>query len=98
MAENHVCALCGGPVDDDGQALPFASPVRVERRRVATFSRPTHADDDTLKHLTPGERYAQAIERRNALIRDRRTSERPGRRDTDQPGGGPTRTQDGSRA
>jgi hypothetical protein len=79
MAENHVCALCGAPVGADGQALPFASKVH-ERRRTATVTRATQPDDDPLKDLTPVERYAQAIDRRNALIHDRRTSERRGRR------------------
>jgi hypothetical protein len=69
------CALCGGPVDQDGRAV--ASVAYLRRR--APMSRPV---DDPSADLSPGERYARAVERRNALIRDRRMSK--GRRDTDQ--------------
>ena len=36
-------------------------------------------DTDPLAHLTATERFAQAVERRDALTRDRRTSVQPGR-------------------
>lgn len=55
----------------------------MEPRKAATFASPARPVDDP-QDLTPVERYARAIERRNTLIRDRRMSERPGRRDTDQ--------------
>lgn len=97
MAEKHVCAQCGGPVDEDGRSLTPAPPVRMERRAAATTP-PRQPDDDPLQHLTPGERYARAIERRNTLIRDRRTSERRGRRDSDQSSAGETETGEGSAA
>jgi hypothetical protein len=84
MAQKHTCALCGGPVGEDGRTLASTPPVRMEPRKAAAFASPARPDDDPLQHLTPVERYARAIERRNTLIRDRRTSERPGRRHTDQ--------------
>ena len=99
MADKHVCVLCGGAVDDDGRSLALPVPVRTDRRRAPTATPSFQPDDDDpLKHLTPGERYAQAIERRNTLIRDRRTSDRRGRRETDQPPGSQTGTEEGSGA
>ena len=56
----------------------------MEPHKAAAFASPARPDDDPLKHLTPEERYARAIERRNTLLGDRRTPERPGRRKTDQ--------------
>lgn len=90
MAERHICVRCGGPVDEDGRALPLAPTVRMERRTAAASPPQVQPEDDPLQHLTPGERYARAIDRRDTLIRDRRRSERPGRRTTDQPGAGDT--------
>jgi hypothetical protein len=39
--------------------------------------------DDPHWNLTPGERFERAIERRDAMIRDRRASSQGGRRRTD---------------
>ena len=60
-------------------------------------AKPPHEPPGPNDHLSPAERYARAIERRDALIRDRRNAERqhlevenerrnlaqPGRRNTD---------------
>jgi hypothetical protein len=40
-------------------------------------------DKDPYEHLSPGERYQLAIERRDALVRDRRAVPSGGRRATD---------------
>ena len=67
------CALCGGPVDASGQAAAVTafSPSRVPPVPL----RIPEPEDDSLAHLTPGERFARAVERRDALIRDRRKSD-----------------------
>ena len=83
MAQKHTCALCGGPVGEDGRTLASTPLVPMKPRQAAAFASSAPPADDPLQHLTPVERYARAIERRNTLIRDRRTSGRPGRRDTD---------------
>jgi hypothetical protein len=77
MAQKHTCALCGGPVGEDGRTLASTPLVRMEPRQAAAFASSAPPADDPLQHLTPVERYARAIERRNILIRDRRTSGRP---------------------
>ena len=81
MTDNDPrCARCGGPVDKDGRTLDArtgASIALLPPR--APLSLP---NDDSSEDLPPGERYARAVERRDALIRDRRMSK--GRRHTDQ--------------
>jgi hypothetical protein len=80
MTDNDPrCAQCGGPVGKDGQTL--------QGRRMASIapSPPRAAmspsKDDPLEDQVLAERYARAVERRDALIRDRRMSK--GRRQTD---------------
>jgi len=73
------CALCGGVVGKDGRTL--------EARTVASIvpsapRAPIVSKDDPSEDLPPGERYSRAVERRDALVRDRRVSK--GRRYTDQ--------------
>jgi hypothetical protein len=80
--EDTRCTLCGGPVGKDGRTL---SSVPTLPPRAAPVVRAAPLQDaDPFEHLTPGERFARAIERRNALTPDRRTSEQRGRRHTDQ--------------
>ena len=65
------CALCGGPVDQKGRTVAAAPPSRPGRvRTVASVAQLQGADP--LAHLTPGERFTRALDRRDALVRDRR--------------------------
>ena len=58
------CATCGGAVDHDGRT--FAPLTRPLTPRPASPVRPTPViDDDPLPHLSPAERFNQAIERRD---------------------------------
>jgi hypothetical protein len=75
------CSQCGGPVGKDGRTL---APVASSPPRVAPVAPPVAVpkddpSDDPSADLPAGERFARAIERRDALIGDRRTSEQRGR-------------------
>ena len=84
MADQLCCAICGGPVGKDGRTL---TPLRQLPQQVAAVAATVNVrDDDPYAHLTPGERFSRAIERRDALIRDRRNGGGGGgRRATDTP-------------
>ena len=64
------CLLCGGPVDGKGQTLAPAASLPHLPKPVAPKAQ--LSGDDPLAHLTPGERFARAVDRRDALVRDRR--------------------------
>jgi hypothetical protein len=91
MGDNDICrcALCGGPIDVNGHTLVrFAQPPPT--RHVGASPVAPADNDDPASEMTPHERFARAIERRDALIRDRRTAGGRGRRCTDpdpDPGG-----------
>ena len=81
------CALCGGPVGKDGRTLEARTVASIApsapRGPMASKPRaPMASKDDPSEDLPPGERYSRAVERRDALVRDRRISK--GRRYTDQ--------------
>ena len=75
------CRLCGGPVNVNGQSLVPVAPALRTRHLPASPAAPP--DKDPEWGMTPNERFARAIERRDTLIRDRRTSGGAGRRSTD---------------
>lgn len=83
MSDKSICQcpFCGGPIDVNGVTL---APVT---RPLTTAPRPANAaasqDNDSASEMTPNERFARAIERRDAMIRDRRTAGGAGRRSTD---------------
>ena len=64
------CALCGGPVDEKGRTVVARPPVPARVKSVGSVSQ--LQGDDPLAHMTPGERFARAVDRRDALVRDRR--------------------------
>ena len=64
-----TCGLCGGPVDEKGQTLAPAASLPQRPDPVAPQAQ--LSGDDPLAHLTPGERFTRAIQRRDALVRDR---------------------------
>jgi hypothetical protein len=83
MGDNDIrrCPQCGGPVDLDGHTLiRVARPLPTRHLRASPAAPP---DDDPAWTMTPNERFARAIERRDALLRDRRTAGARGRRSTD---------------
>ena len=84
---NPRCTLCGGLVGKDGQTLDARTVASIApsapNAQMASKARaPMASKDDPSEDLPPGERYSRAVERRDALVRDRRISK--GRRYTDQ--------------
>ena len=75
------CPFCGGPIDVNGLTLaPVTRSLTTTHRPASPAASP---DDDPASEMTPNERFARAIERRDAMIRDRRTAGGAGRRSTD---------------
>ena len=69
-----------GPIDQDGESVASVASVRHTR------AEPHWSDsDDPFQHLTPAERFARAIERRDALVRRDRQKHLPARRQADHP-------------
>jgi hypothetical protein len=56
-------------VDEKGQTLAPAASLPQRPDPVAPQAQ--LSGDDPLAHLTPGERFTRAIQRRDALVRDR---------------------------
>ena len=82
MGDNDAirrCRVCGGPVNVNGQSLV---PVALRTRHFPASPAPP-ADNDPDMGMTPNERFARAIERRDTMVRDRRTAGGAGRRSTD---------------
>ena len=75
------CRVCGGPVDDNGHTLLPVDPLPRHRLEPTLPSPPDN--DSSSDDMTPAERFARAIDRRDALIRDRRIAGGAGRRSTD---------------
>lgn len=75
------CPLCGGPVNVNGQTLVRVGPP-VSTRHLPMSPAPA-PENDPESAMTPHERFARAIERRDTLIRDRRIAGSAGRRSTD---------------
>jgi hypothetical protein len=74
------CRLCGGPIGEDGRTL---LPVTSNRSAPLSAQVARAPHDDPPNHLTPAERFARAVERRDVLVRDRRAAGQRGRRETD---------------
>lgn len=62
--EDRRCALCGGPVGEDGKTL-----IPMPRRERAVEIGPPHFDRPPENGLTPVERYERAMKRRDKLTR-----------------------------
>ena len=77
----RLCPFCGGPVNVNGHTLVPVAPPLPTRHVPASPAPPP--DNDPASEMTPTERFARAIERRDALIRDRRIAGGAGRRSTD---------------
>jgi hypothetical protein len=77
------CPFCAGPVDADGHTLVPGAPRVPTRPTPSASPAPAPPDNDPTGELTPTERFARAIERRDTLIRDRRIAGGAGRRSTD---------------
>jgi hypothetical protein len=69
-ADNR-CETCGGRVDEEGRTLAPVPRVSSPRPKPAAPAPPLD-DDDPLPHLSPVERFNEAIERRDQLVRSRR--------------------------
>ena len=83
MGDENICRcpFCGGPVDVNGDTLtPVRRPLPTTHLPSSQAASP---DNDPASEMTPNERFARAIERRDTLIRDRRASGGAGRRSTD---------------
>src|SRR4029453_6083430 len=76
------CRVCGGPVDDNGHSLLPVDPLPPARHLTPSPPAPRETDPAS-DEMKPTERFARAIERRDALIRDRRIAGGAGRRLTD---------------
>ena len=80
----HVCPSCGGPIDRLGRTVAsFPSPVSATGAVAAERPAAREREDDSQTQLSPTERFNQAIDRRDRLVRDRRSSDGNGRRATD---------------
>jgi hypothetical protein len=62
--EHRRCALCGGPVGENGKTL-----IPMPRRKRAVEIAPPHFDRPPDNGLTPAKRYERAIKRRDELAR-----------------------------
>jgi len=82
MGDNDAfrrCRVCGGPVHLNGQSLIPVTPA-VQTKHLPVNPAPDNGPESS---MTPNERFARAIERRDALVRDRRIAQGAGRRSTD---------------
>jgi hypothetical protein len=61
------CGKCGGAIGEDGRTLTSAELVVAPTKRTA--------HEDPLEDITPAEQFLRAVERRDALIRERPTSD-----------------------
>jgi hypothetical protein len=59
------CGKCGGAVGEDGRILTSAEHVCIAPRPIL--------HEEPLEDITPAEQFLRAVERRDALIRERRT-------------------------
>ena len=64
VQEDRRCALCGGPVGENGKTV-IPTPRRERGRIIAQ----PHFDRPPDNGLTPAERYERAIKRRDELTR-----------------------------
>ena len=92
-SKDFCCAACGGPIGEDGHTLAFSEQVRHRAPAESIAAKKHVVDDDPFKHLSPAERFARAIERRDALIRDRRMSTGRRQGDTERHQGTPAPTE-----
>jgi hypothetical protein len=71
MDGQRRCPTCGGAVGADGRPSVLARRLSTAHAAPARYVQPP-ADDDPLPQLNPVQRFNQAIERRDQLVRDRR--------------------------
>ena len=68
----HRCEICGGLTETTGCIASHVETRPTVHRPVPRVKHPDFTDPDPFEHLTPAERFARAIERRDAIIRARR--------------------------